>query len=93
MTAVLTDEPFTPLERSLERLEEAVSPLVGIVTRTISSTFTTDEASLPNCAAELASATRTLGGRAVDYGSGAHPLPARARAAAIGEALERYSAV
>ena len=93
MTAVLTDEPFTPVERALERLEEAVSPLVGIVTRTISTTYTTDEASLPNCAAELASAVRTLGGRAVDYGSGAHPLPARARAAAIGEALERYSAV
>jgi ribosomal protein S12 methylthiotransferase accessory factor len=93
VTAGLTDEPFTPVEYALERLEEAVSPLVGIVTRTISTTYTTDEASLPNCAAELASAVRTLGGSAVDYGSGAHPLPARARAAAIGEALERYSAV
>jgi len=50
VTAVLTDEPFTPVERALERLEEAVSPLVGIVTRTISTTYTTDEASLPNCA-------------------------------------------
>ena len=93
MTTVLPDEPFTPVERALEQLEEAVSPLVGIVARTMSTTYTTDEASLPNCAAELASAVRTLGGRAVEYGSGAHPRPARARAAAIGEALERYSAL
>jgi ribosomal protein S12 methylthiotransferase accessory factor len=93
VTTLLTDEPFTPLECALERLEEAVSPLVGIVARTMSTTYTTDEAPLPNCAAELASAMRTLGGRAVDYGSGAHPRPARARAAANGEALERYSAL
>jgi ribosomal protein S12 methylthiotransferase accessory factor len=93
MTTMLADGPFTPLECALERLEEAVSPLVGIVARTMSTTYATDEASLPNCAAELASAVRTLGGRAVEYGSGAHPLPSRARAAAIGEALERYSAL
>jgi ribosomal protein S12 methylthiotransferase accessory factor len=93
VTTALKDEPFTPVERSLEQLEAAVSPLVGIVARTISTTYTTDEASLPNCAAELASAVRTLGGRAVEYGSGAHPRPVRARAAAIGEALERYSAL
>jgi ribosomal protein S12 methylthiotransferase accessory factor len=93
MTTVLPDEPFTPVARALERLEEAVTPLVGIVARTMSTTYTTDEASLPNCAAQLASAVRTLGGRAMEYGSGAHPLPARARAAAIGEALERYSAL
>ena len=93
MTTLLADEPFTPVERALEQLEQAVSPLAGIVSRTVSTTYTTDEASLPNCAAELASAVRTLGGRAVEYGSGAHPRPARARAAAIGEALERYSAL
>jgi len=93
MTTALADGPFTPVESALERLEAAVSPLVGIVTRTVSTTHTTDEASLPNCAAELASALRTLGGEAVEYGSGAHPRPERARAAAIGEALERYSAL
>jgi ribosomal protein S12 methylthiotransferase accessory factor len=93
MTTVLPDEPFTPVESALERLEEAVSPLVGIVVRTMSTTYAADEASLPNCAAELASAVRTLGGRAVEHGSGANPRPARARAAAIGEALERYSAL
>ncbi len=93
MTTLLTDEPFTGVERALERLDDAVSPLVGIVTRTVSTTHTPDEASLPNCAGELASARRTLGGETVPFGSGAHPQPARARAAAIGEALERYSAL
>ena len=91
MTAVLADEPFTAIESALERLDAAVSPLVGLVTRTISTTHTTDEASLPNCAAELASGRRLLGAETVDFGSGAHPDPAQARAAAIGEALERYS--
>ena len=38
-----------------------MSPLVGIVTQTLSTTSTTDEACLPNCASELASARRTLG--------------------------------
>jgi len=93
MSTVLTDGPFTKVEHALERLEAAVSPVVGIVKRTVSTTYTTDEASLPNCAGELASARPTLGGDAVEYGSGSHPQPARARAAAIGEALERYSAV
>jgi ribosomal protein S12 methylthiotransferase accessory factor len=73
--------------------EQAVSPLTGIVKRTISATYTTDEASLPNCAAELASARHTLGASTVEWGSGAHPDAARARAAAIGEAVERYSAM
>ena len=91
MTAVLADEPFTAIESALERLDAAVSPLVGLVARTISTTHTTDEASLPNCAAELASGRRPLGAQTVDFGSGAHPDPAQARAAAIGEALERYS--
>jgi ribosomal protein S12 methylthiotransferase accessory factor len=93
VTVVLADEPFTTVECALERLDAAVSPLVGLVTRTISTTHTTDEASLPNCAGELASGRRTLGAETVDFGSGAHPDPARARAAAVGEALERYSAL
>jgi ribosomal protein S12 methylthiotransferase accessory factor len=93
VNALLADDPFTSVAAALERLEEAVSPLAGIVTRTISATHTTDEASLPNCGAQLCSARRTLGAPTVEWGSGAHPDPARARAAAIGEALERYSAM
>jgi ribosomal protein S12 methylthiotransferase accessory factor len=84
---------FTPLDDALERLERAVSPLVGIVTRTLSTTHTADETPLPNCACELASGRRTLGAATVEYGSGAHASAARARAAAIGEAIERYSAM
>lgn len=93
MTTVFSEAPFTPLESALERLNAAVSPLVGLVTRTVSTTHTPDEASLPNCAGELASGRRTLGAETVEFGSGAHPDPARARAAALGEALERYSAL
>ena len=93
MTTTLADVPFTPVEESLTRLERAVSPHVGIVTRTVSSTCTTDEARLPNCAGELASAHRTIGAPTVEFGSGAHPSPSRARAAALGEAIERYSAM
>jgi ribosomal protein S12 methylthiotransferase accessory factor len=93
----MTTEPatvgFTPVDEALPRLEEAVSPRVGIVTHTVSTTHTSDEASLPNCACALASAQRTLGAPSVEYGSGAHPEPSRARAAALGEALERYSGV
>ena len=92
MTTV-ADPPFTPLGVAVERLNLAVSPLVGIVTRTVSTTHTTDECSLPNCAAELASSRRTLGAVTVEYGSGADPVPARARAAALGEAIERYAAM
>ena len=83
----------TRLAEALERLEAAVSPLAGIVTHTVSATHMTDESRLPNCASELASSVHTLGAPAVDWGSGAHPDPDRARAAALGEALERYSAL
>ena len=93
MTPPLAAERFTPVDEALERLEDAVSPLVGIVTRTVSTTHTTDETPLPNCACELAPGRRTLGAPTVEYGSGAHESAKRARAAAIGEAIERYSAM
>jgi ribosomal protein S12 methylthiotransferase accessory factor len=89
----LLDGPFTPLEHSLASLDDSVSPLVGIVKGVISTTRTPDESWLPNCACVLASATRPLGAPTVEFGNGAHPDPRRARAAALGEALERYSAV
>ena len=93
MTLLVGDRPFTPLAEALPRLEAALSPLVGIATGAVSTTYTTDESSLPNCACELASSRRTLGAPTVVFGSGAHPDPRRARAAAIGEAVERYSGV
>ena len=85
--------PFATLDEALARLESAVSPLSGIVTGAVSSTYSTDETPLPHFAYELASARRTLGSPTVGVGSGAHPDPRRARAAAIGEAIERYSAI
>ena len=93
MTALAADRPFTPIDEALRRLESAVSPLAGIVTGAVSTTHTPDESSLPNVACELASSLRTLGAPTVAYGSGAHPDSRRARAAAIGEAVERYSGV
>jgi ribosomal protein S12 methylthiotransferase accessory factor len=93
MTARTTTSRFTPVEDALARLDEAISPRVGIVTHTVATTHTPDEASLPNCACALASAQRTLGASTVEYGSGAHPDPLRARAAALGEAIERYAAI
>ena len=44
MTTSLTDGPFTRVDDALPNLEEAVYPLVGIVTQTLSTTSTTDEA-------------------------------------------------
>lgn len=91
MTALVAERGFTPLEESLPRLEAAVSPLVGIAVGTLDTVSMTDESALPNCVCELASARRTLGLESVTYGSGAHPDPRAARAAAIGEAIERYA--
>ena len=93
MRPLAADRAFTPLAESLPRLESAISPLAGIVKGTVATMNATDEAALPHCACELASAKHTLGAAAVAYGSGAHPDPLQARAAALGEALERYSGV
>ena len=83
---------FTPLDEALRRLEGACSPVTGIVTHVVRTMHGADHASIPNHACRLASARRTLGGATVDYGSGAAESHARARAAALGEAVERYSA-
>ena len=93
MITVDPETAFTPLAHAASRLEGAVSPLVGIARGTVATTNTPDESSLPNCACELASSIRTLGAATVAFGSGAHPDPTQARAAAIGEAVERYSGV
>ncbi len=85
------NEPFTSLADALALLEEAVSPLAGIVTRVTAFTGATDETRLPNATSEVASIRRLYGNASTPTGDGAHPDPLRARAAAIGEALERYS--
>ena len=60
---------------------------------TVSTTHTTDETPLPNCASELASARARSARRRSTTAAARIPDPARARAAAIGEAIERYSAM
>jgi ribosomal protein S12 methylthiotransferase accessory factor len=91
VTPELADAPFTALDDSLARLDQAVSPLVGIVGPVTHTTYVDDESSLSHVACRLASGLRTIGARTVEYGGGVAPAADRARAAAIGEALERYS--
>jgi ribosomal protein S12 methylthiotransferase accessory factor len=86
----LADVAFTPLAESLDRLEDAVSPLVGIVSRVTSSTYSPEESGLAHVACRVASGLRTIGVRTVEYGGGLSATADSARAAAIGEAVERY---
>jgi ribosomal protein S12 methylthiotransferase accessory factor len=88
----LLNSPATPVADALVRLEEAVSPLVGIVRFAPTLMAAADEPRLHGFACELASAARTTGVSAVDYAGSAHVHATKARAASLGEALERYSA-
>ena len=88
----LLDTPATPVADALLRLEQAVSPLVGIVRVAPAIMWAADEPRLHAFACRLASATRTTGAATVEYAGSAHPQIGRARAASIGEALERYAA-
>jgi ribosomal protein S12 methylthiotransferase accessory factor len=88
----LLDSPPTPVADALSRLEQAVSPLVGIVRVAPAIMVAADEARLHAFACQLASAARTTGSATVEYAGSAHAHAERARAASIGEAVERYSA-
>lgn len=91
MTTELADPPFTPLAVSLERLERAVSPISGIVVATLRSTYAPDEAQLIWASGRTASCLRTIGSSIPEFSGGTHPSSELARAAALGEAVERYS--
>ena len=84
--------PFTPVVEALERLEAAVSPLVGIVREVAPAMWAPDEPRLHSFSCELASSLRTTGCRTPERTGSAHVDAARARAASIGEAVERYAA-
>ena len=86
------DTPATAVADALARLEQAVSPLVGIVRAAPAIVVAADEARLYGFACQLASAAKTTGAETVDYAGSAHVDLDRARAASIGEAVERYSA-
>jgi ribosomal protein S12 methylthiotransferase accessory factor len=88
----LLDSPATPVADALDRLEQAVSPLVGIVRVAPAIMVAADEARLHAFACQVASAARTTGSATVEYAGSAHVRSERARAASIGEAVERYSA-
>jgi len=82
----------TPLAESLPRLRTCVSPLTGIV-RTVDETLAApDEHRLVHIACGLADGRPTLGGPVEGHAASEQPLREAAEAAAIGEALERYSA-
>jgi ribosomal protein S12 methylthiotransferase accessory factor len=91
VTIELADAPFVGLDDSLPLLGAAVSPLAGIVARVTQSTNAPDESRLVHVACRLASGRRTIGAETVEYGGGVSTSARRARAAAIGEAVERYS--
>ena len=86
------DEPFTPVADALDRLEAAVSPLSGIVRELSPAMWAADEPRLHAFSCELASSARTTGCATTAYSGSAHLDRDRARAGAIGEALERYAA-
>lgn len=88
----LLDSPATPVADALVRLEEAVSPLVGIVRAAPAIMVAADEPPLHAFACQLASAAEITGAETVEYAGSAHVWAARARAASLGEAVERYSA-
>ena len=88
----LLESPATPVADALVRLEDAVSSLVGIVRVAPAIMVAADEARLHAFACQLASAARTTGAATVEYAGSAHVDVERARAASIGEAIERYSA-
>jgi ribosomal protein S12 methylthiotransferase accessory factor len=90
VTTELRDVPFTPVDEALERLERVVSPLSGIVTHVVHAMHATDDCSLVQTSCHVAPTDRLLGSSTPEYSGGAHPLASHSRAAAIGEAVERY---
>ena len=91
MPTRLGDPPFTTLAASLERLEAVVSPISGLVTATVTSTYAPDEARLVWVSGRTASCSRTTSASIPEFTGGTHPSSHVARAAALGEAVERYS--
>lgn len=86
----LADSPFTPLATSLARLRPVVSPVAGIVSSIIRSTYAPDEANLVWASGQTASSVRTIGASVPEFSGGTHPVDDIACAAALGEAVERY---
>lgn len=81
----------TPVVQTLPRLRTFVSPLTGVV-RSVSETLAApDESRLISIGCELADGRLTIGSTLDSYTGSEHWSRDAAEAAAIGEALERYS--
>jgi ribosomal protein S12 methylthiotransferase accessory factor len=82
----------TPLADALPPLETFLSPYTGLVTALVEFAHAPDEMRLVSCGAVAADAAPLGGPRPTGSSGGSHWLRAAARAAALGEALERHSA-
>jgi len=82
----------TPLAHSLAVLETFVSPYTGIVTALVEFARGPDEARLVSYGAVAADPVALGGPRPSGTSGGSHWVPEAARAAALGESIERYSA-
>ncbi len=81
----------TPIAASLPRLRSFVSPFAGVISRTEETLAAPDEHRLISIGCELADGLPTIGTPLDSYTGSEHFVREAAEAAAIGEALERYS--
>src|SRR5262245_43434382 len=84
-------QPMPP-ETVLAQLRTFVSPFTGVVHGVDEMLAAPDEHRLVTIACEIADGRPTVGGPVEEYTASEHPSRDAAEAAAIGEALERYSA-
>jgi ribosomal protein S12 methylthiotransferase accessory factor len=84
--------PPTPLEESLPRLRACLSPYTGIAREAVELLHAPDEARMVTVTCTLATGDEVVGASAPAHSSGWHYERDIALAAAIGEAVERYSA-
>jgi ribosomal protein S12 methylthiotransferase accessory factor len=89
--APLVDRPQTPLHEGLRRLETLVSPYTGIVRNVQTLLVQPVEAPLVKVTATMSAVAAPLGGPLDETSGGYASAYERARAAALGEAAERYS--
>lgn len=92
MPPELADRPPTPLEVSLDRLDTLVSPYVGVVRGVEEVLAEPWDIPLRSLCCETGYLGSLVGAGASQIGAGSGTTARAARAAAIGEAVERYSA-
>lgn len=88
----LVARPPTPVALSLAKLESLVSAYVGVVRGADEVLALTDDMPAPSVICQTGHCRELVGAGDAHRGTGAGPTIADARAAAVGEAVERYSA-